>query len=675
MYMKKTIYIILLLTLSIRVFSQNFRDSIDVTKYRISLSILDFSNKNISGNTIVTLKPVFDNTKTIKLDLLELDIDKILVNDKKTKKWTYNDSIITINLKNAINKDEYINVQVFYSGTPQKDKSWGGFYFSSKDAYNMGVGMAAVPHSYGRVWYPCIDNFTDKATYEYYITVDDKYKVSCGGHQVPMKFKPEDQFTYHWIQENEIPTYLSSITIGNYDIIEDTYEGIERDIPIEIYTYKGKKSTTEKSFVNLKTVMGIYENLFGAYQWDKIGYSEVSFSGGAMEHAGNTTITHYAFDGTLQNETLFYHELSHSWFGNLVTCESAKDMWLNEGWASYCESIFLENLYGNKRFKDYNRNRHYDVIHSAHKIDKGYRSVGNMDINYTYGSTIYDKGAEVVHTLRNYLGDSLFYPAVRVYLKKYAFATANTEDLKNTLAEETNVNLDDFFDFWVYSKGFTFFEISNYSVKPNGENFDITVKVNQRLVETENFANSNKLELNFMDSSFNIVSKIIKFSGESGKQTYTLPFNPALVMLDINEKTADATIDKYSIINKKGEYIFDESLFDAKVLEISDSSFLRVTCNCIEPNNSKMPGYIFQKNYYWTIEGLWNDDFKAKGMFYISNLMDKTFLKSHNSKDFILMYRENMNQEWKEIEFNYNKKYLEADLKTGQYIFALKTYE
>ncbi|MBN2893246.1 MAG: M1 family metallopeptidase [Bacteroidales bacterium] len=673
--MKKYFVFVIFLVFVGSALAQSRRDSIDVLNYRISLTIPDFKQKHISGNTIVTLKPVFEGTKTISLDFLGLEIEKVLVNDKKYKNWSYNDSVLLISFKNELNKEGHLDVQVYYSGHPKEDKDWGGFYFSSVDAFNMGVGMASVPHSFGRVWFPCNDNFTDKATYDYYIRVNDKYVVSSGGKEIPVIMKPEGQTIYHWKQSNPIPTYLAAINVAGYEVIRDTFIGLERNIPIEIFTFSGKKEYTKKSLEKLKDVMSVYEELFGAYQWEKIGYSETSFQAGAMEHAENIAITSYAFNGQLNGESLIYHELSHSWFGNLVTCESAKDMWLNEGWASYCESIFMENIYGSQQFRDYNRARHFEVVHLAHQKDHGYRSVGNMDINFTYGTTIYEKGAEVVHTLRNYIGDSLFFPAVQVYLKKYAFSNANTGDLKNTLEEETGMKLDDFFDFWVFTKGFAHFEISDFLVKENDNGYEVYVKLLQRLVEADKYANSNRIEISFMDSSFNTVSRIFEFSGAEGKQSFEIPFYPALIMLDMYEKTSDATIDKYSFIVNKGEYVFDECLFDAVVTEISDTSFLRVISNCIEPNNSKMPGYLFQKKYYWTVEGIWNEDFEAKGRFYLTTLMDMNFTKLYKPRDFILMYRENMNEKWSEIESNKMTEYLEAELKVGQYAIAVKTYE
>jgi aminopeptidase N len=659
--------------LSSNLFASNYRDSIDVQNYKIYLTVQDFSKKYIEATTEISLYPVFDNTSEVCFDLLGLDVKKVLSKSVKIKKWSYNGEVLRIWFKNSVNKNELVKVSVKYSGNPQTDADWGGFYFSSQDAFNIGVGMAAIPHSYGRVWFPCNDIFTDKATFDYIVTVNKRYTAACGGVLTKIDSTSTTK-TYYWSQNVEIPTYLASVAISKYDVWSYNYKGIEREIPVQVFAYKGRLDDVKKSLVDLDTAMRIFETLFGPYQFERIGYAQVSFPAGAMEHAENIAMTSYAFNGTTKNETLLYHELSHSWFGNLVTCKTSQDMWLNEGWASYCEALFLENTKGRQKFREYNRLRHFKVLHFAHQYDRGYRSLANMDLNYTYGTTVYKKGADVVHTLRFYMGDSLFFSSVKKYLKDYAFSNASIDDLKNTLSKYSGLNLDDFFDFWVYSKGFPFFEIKNFEAIRDTDFYKVVVRIGQRVVGGENLANSNRVEVFFMDSDFNTAMRVFEFSGNSAVDTFKVPFEPVLVMCDMYERTADATIDKYTFLTKPDEYIFDECLFDVNVKNITDTAFLRVTCNCIEPDK-QIPGYMFQQNYYWTIEGIWNNDFEAEGKFYLTTLMDMNFTKLHKPKDIILMYRKNPDAKWQPIDYQYHKDFLTAKLNVGQYAFAIKTYE
>ncbi len=674
--MKKSIsFIVFLLCLNFN-FAQSFRDSIDVLKYTIDLEI-NINQENFFGNTTVKLKPVFNNTKSVKLDLLNLNIDKIYINNKKNKNWKYDNSIISIPFKKNLNKNDTLNIKIFYNGSPIKDKTWGGFYFLFNNAFNMGVGMTAVPHSFGRVWYPCNDIFTDKAIYKYIIKTPKNYIATCGGLNTQInKFENKTEFV--WVQNKPIPTYLSSVSVAKYEIIEDRYiTANNKTIPVKIFTFNGKKNKTKNSFKNLKNALKLFEKLFGPYPWDKIGYSEVNFSFGAMEHAENISITKYALNGNLQYEYLLYHELSHSWFGNYVTCKNAQDMWLNEGWASYCEALFFENIYGKDIFYSYNRSRHFNVLHKAHIQDNGYRALANMDLKYTYGKTVYDKGADVVHTLRFYLGDSLFFPAVKKYLKKHAFSNASSENLKNTLSYETGINLNDFFDFWVYSKGFPFFTITDIlSNKKNNGKYNVTVKIDQRICGGNNLCNSNKIEIFFMDKKFNIVKRIFEFSGKKGKQNFILPFKPAVVMLDKDEHLADAAIDVNHFIEKNGNYNFKNTFCELDVQKITDKSFVRIICNVIDPDNTKKPGYYFQKNYYWTLKGIWNNDFNANIKFSLKdNFTDKIYKKLNKPADIVLMYRKNNKAKWEVVNSETDKNFIKTKIKQGDYALAVKTYE
>ncbi len=664
---------ILILLFAGNIFSQtaNFRDSVNVTHYEINLEIGDYQNQQIGGNTKLTICPVFDNTQNIKLDLFKMSVDSIYFNDKKIASWKYNEEIIDVNLSNKIDKKDSIELTIFYNGKPQKDKRWGGFYFSQKDAFNMGVGMSAYPHSFGRVWYPCVDIFTDKATYNYFITVNNNRTAVCSGLLKEIIDNKNNTKTYHWQLKNEIPTYLSSVAVSNYELFSKTYNGIEQEIPTDIYVFKNKTIKAEKSFQNLHDAVRIFEEKFGAYSWERIGYVETSFNAGAMEHATNITYPSYAINGTLKNQDLFVHELSHSWFGNLVTCKTPEDMWLNEGWASYCEALFREIFYDKENYKNYVRENHFKVLTNTHLRDGQYFSVYGIPHNKTYGSTVYDKGADVVHCLRGYMGDSLFFASAKNYLQEFAYKNTDTEDLKNSFSKTSGIDLTDFFNFWIYSKGFNFFEIINYKNSKEDGKYYTEVEVKQRLIASENFSNSNRLEIFFMDKDMNFEKRIFEFSGELGKNIYELPFEPIAVYLDLEEKTSDATVDNYKFINTKGSYEFDATLVDIKLLSIVTKSFLRVQTCWIQPENTNKKYTL--NSHYWKVEGATNETFDGEIKFYYKNKYYKDKF-SNNKDNIILLHRSSPKDKWKEVKSDNIQKagYISCEINFGEYVFATK---
>jgi len=645
----------------INTFAQtNFRDSIDVINYQINLEIGNYTNQTIKGNTVITFSPKFDQTKIVKFDLLELNIEKIIVGGKQIKKFDYDKNIISINLNKLINKKDTLKIDIYYSGKPQKDAYWGGFYFTPKSTFNMGVGMASIPPCFGRVWFPCIDNFTDKATYNYHITVENDLIAACSGNLINQTTNKDKSITYNWEIKQPIPTYLASVSVANYSLVSKMVDNEGVKIPVEIYVYKSNEEKAEKSFANVQQCLNIFDSLFFDYQWDKIGFVESDFDGGAMEHATNINYPTYAIDGTLNWERLWVHEFSHSWFGNLVTCKTIEDMWLNEGWASYCESIFMENFYGNEVFKNYVRKNHFDVLTNAHLNDKGYFAVYGIPQSITYGSTVYNKGASVVHTLRNYVGDDLFFAALKKYFKDFAFQNIDTKEFKDSLSSYTGINLNDFFDFWVYEKGFNHFSVANFNSTKKNNKFNVYLKIKQRLIASTKFANSNKIEITFMNDSWTKTTKIINFSGEFGDSTYELDFEPTMIFVDLNEKIEDATTDCYRIIKSNGYQDFPSTLFDATVSNLKDSIFLRVQNNFISPENIESEKYIISQNQFWTIDGIFGDS-KIEGKFYFKT-----------KKDFILLYRKNQNANWEETTASKSTTYLKInDLKQGEYCLAV----
>ncbi len=671
--MKKTTLLIISLFFVSNIFSQTitFRDSIDITHYQISLEIGDYNNQQIKGNTKLEFCPAFDNTKNIKLDLFKLNVDSIFYENKKITTWKYNNEVININLSDKIDKKDTVELIVFYNGKPQKDQRWGGFYFSKKDAFNMGVGMAAYPHSFGRVWFPCVDIFTDKATYDYFITVNNNRTAVCSGLLKEVIDNKNNTKTYHWQIKDEIPTYLSSVAVSNYDLFSKTYNGIEEKIPSDIYVFENKIIKAEKSFKNLHDAVRIFEEKLGAYSWERIGYVETTFNAGAMEHATNVTYPSYAVNGTLKNQDLFVHELSHSWFGNLVTCKTSEDMWLNEGWASYCEALFREFFYDKENYKKYVRENHFKVLTNTHLRDGAYFSVYGIPHTKTYGSTVYDKGADVVHCLRGYMSDSLFFASAKNYLKEFAYKNADTEDLKNSFSKTSNIDLTDFFDFWIYSKGFTFFEIISHNNYEKDGKYYTEIEVRQRLIAAKNYANSNRIEIFFMNEEMEFKKRVFEFSGELGKKTFELPFKPIAIYLDLEEKTADATVDNYKFIETKGNYDFDATLVKIKLLNIIDKAFLRVQNCWIEPEGVNKKYEL--NTHYWKIEGASHEKIDGEIKFYYKNnyYTDKF---ANNKNNIILLYRATPKTKWRKIEFKNNKKEgcISCEINLGEYVFAKK---
>jgi len=535
--------------------------------------------------------------------------------------------------------------------------------------------MEATPHSFGRVWFPCSDSFTDKATYNFIITVPLGYKAVCSGTFEDLKKNNNNTQTFSWVLKQQAPTYVISVAVAKYAEIKDTYNGIKRNIPISLFVYPNDSANAVYSFKNLKKAMSVFEHSYGEYVWDRIGYVEVPFSSGAMEHVCNIAYPEYAVDSTLFRETLMAHELSHHWFGNLVTCKTSGDMWLNEGWASYSEALFKEDVYGKKAYKEYVRENHAKVLTQAHIIDKGYRAVSGVPHEYTYGKTVYDKGADVAHTLRGYMGDSLFFNSLTEYLKTYAFKSASSYDFRDLLSKYSGINLTNFFDTWVFEKGFPHFSVVNFNSEKQTKEFKIEVTIKQRLKARDFYGLNNYVDITFIDKDLNIHTKKTIISKPEETINYFLDFKPLAVFVDLEEKNADATIDNYKIFKDTASYDFPYTDFSINITKQKGKTIVQSVLNIIEPENIENENYKFSKVQYWDINGYSTGKILMEGSFFVS-------MQENNFSEFldeaVLLYRPNIYSKFKKtdakiVEYNeFDGLFIVNDLKFGQYVLAIE---
>ncbi|MBK6965283.1 MAG: hypothetical protein IPH20_15465 [Bacteroidales bacterium] len=233
----------------------------------------------------------------------------------------------------------------------------------------------------------------------------------CGGLLQSVSPMSDNTKIFHWKSDRTLPTYLASVAAGPYALVTDTVNAEQGEIPVTYYVRPSDTTRARGSFVNLPAVTGIFEESFGPYPFQRIGITGTSL--GAMEHAENIFYPNSSINGTLSDEWLYAHELSHMWFGNKVTCASDADMWLNEGWARWCETLYRENLYGIESARENMRPLLREVLQFIHTKEGGYRPLSPMPSEYTYGDNVYDKGGVTTHALRGYLGDSLFFGGVK----------------------------------------------------------------------------------------------------------------------------------------------------------------------------------------------------------------------------------------------------------------------
>jgi len=649
-YKLQVTFFALLLFCFSALFAQTKADTIHVSHYDINLEIRNFGQQEINGYTDITIEAKMAPLSNIYLHLLALTVDSVK-NGNTHITFSRQGQQLKIGLPFSAVGQKH-TIRIYYYGKPVKDPQWGGFYFTSDFAYNMGVGMGSYPHSFGRVWFPCIDEFTDKSTYTFNITTDLDKKAVCGGKLVDST-NLGNAMLWKWKLTEKIPTYLASVAVGEYQVYKDTvHSSISGEIlPVEIYANPTYIQKVPGSFANLKKFIHIYEKRWGACRWQRVGYVVVPFSGGAMEHATNIAFPQYAVSGNTNNsnyQSLISHELAHSWFGNLITCATSQNMWINEGFARYGEYLCDELLDSSlEKYKTGIRKLHFDVL----KNDGGNYALDNVPTNATYGSTTYDKGGLVAYTLRHYMGDDLYFSSITQLLNDNQYGNIDSKEFFSKLSQFSGIDLHDFYLGWVHQKGFLNFNID--SIKPKGGNiYEISFK--QKLYHAEKYANKNKVDVEFLsDSGERYLVEKIEFSKESDMVQVAIPFKPVFWSIDPNGKLGDACFDFTQILNKTGTTNLGDASFKVQVSEIVGESILRVEHNPVAPTSSKNkhPNVVkISEKHFWRIGFLQYNAMQAKYSFnYNTNSYEKELLQGYTKEDLILLYRKDASHNWQII--------------------------
>lgn len=447
----------------------NCPHTFDVLHYNVTLYI-DFDLNEILGNTVVTALSELEDLSDITLDLAILTVDSVLC-EGTVLEFSHIDSTLLISLPRVYSQGDTFSVQVFYHGQPGNEGSdgFGGFYFAGapETAFQMGVGLVTQPPSMGKFWIPCWDWPCDKVTAEYHITVPGlNRKVVCNGVLTGVDIDSISvTSTYHWLETHQIAPHLMTVHARRYtELVDSTYDWIH------YWVYPTDEEDARIHFQNVDVMMDGFTSRFGPYPFSKFGY--VQAPKGDMEH--QTCVTHVAMavQPNHNYDWLLAHEMSHQWWGDCVSINDWRDIWLSEGFATYSEALFHEYAYGFESYRSYIKSNLMNPVFASSENFPIY------DPEYLWGNTVYEKGGCVLHMLRHVIGDSLFFEALITYRGNHEYGNAVTTDFKNDVESVCDCDLDWFFNEWVYDVGWPEYEYS-WFYRPNGDSFTVSLVVDQ----------------------------------------------------------------------------------------------------------------------------------------------------------------------------------------------------
>lgn len=530
-------------------------DSIDILHTTVDLDLRQADAGIIAGHATLTFVPRVAGITALPLDLLQLTVDSVTMG-AGTLAFTQAGEELNVALDMAHGPSDTLTLTVHYHGDPVTDPSgFGGFYTLSTYQYDLGVAFDAVPHSFGRSWFPCFDNFVERCTFDYIVHTNGGRSVVANGLLVSGTDLGGGEKVTHWRIAEPIPAYLASVAAADYATVRDTFPSVAGvDVPVTLVAHPADTTHMKSSFIHLHNAFDTYEHWFGPYRWERVGY--VLTSAGAMEHPTNVCYPDFAADGTLTDERLFAHELAHHWFGDLITCHRPEEMYINEGFAEYCSYLFQEDLYGRDAYMDLIRPVHRNMVMKAHLTDEGWYALNNVPEAFTYGDHTYKKGADFIHALRGYLGDTLFRTGFTRVLANDRYSDMSTEELRDSLSAATGRDLTDYFADWIQQPGWATFEADSMHWTQSGSVYPTTVFVEQKLRHADHYYHHVPVFLTFIGAGgqhWRTPAPVL-LDGQFCTANAAPPFAPEQVLLDEDQLLALATTTSVDSISTTGSH-------------------------------------------------------------------------------------------------------------------------
>ncbi len=492
----------------------------DVVEYDLYMDWFDMLNADYgmwdtakySGVNRITLVSDVAELSFIDLDAENLIIDSVFVDGEKiTPVPPVNSGVLAIEFEAPYSEGDTIEAEVYYRFESEK---YGGLYLFKKGhfveigpppdedsvftaqriAYTMSEPQDA------RRWMPCSDLPNDKAIASISVRVPKGFTAAANGTLQSVDSSDVSK-TFHWSHESPVATYLLHVAASKFAYYYDWYKRVSNpddSIKVEYYVWlqdyedtssDGMSYNATHAFRNTVDMMEYFSGLFGEYPFERYGMVAVQdFWAGGMEHQTLTTlnrsvlrvINRWGYNNDYGNQMVIAHELAHQWIGDLVTCASWKDIWLNEGGATWSEALwalkdgkdsYYNRMIGKKIGYLYYNNRDFQPAIYAPPI----RNIFNV-------ATTYYKAGWFYHMVSEIIGRDKFLEILREVFNEFGDKAWDTEDFKRILLENIEdfpVDFEEYFDQWIYHPGHPVYNIETESRNAGENNYNVKVTLEQ----------------------------------------------------------------------------------------------------------------------------------------------------------------------------------------------------
>lgn len=440
----------------------------------------DVDQKKVIGEVIHSVATLHDDVSKIAFDSVGLTIQSVTVNKAAAKFETTADKLIVpVTAGKAGSKFE---IDIHYDGKPSK-----GLYFilPDKDYPDRPRQIWSQGESEDTRYYlPTYDYPNDRLTTETVLTVPASWLTVGNGKLMGITNAANGMKTWTWKESVPSSTYLITVVAGEFDEVKDAFKGL----PLTYYAPKGRGDRLPINYGRTPQMVETFNKTFGVdYPWEK--YAQVmvdDFIAGGMENSSATTNTSSSLqhpklapEYATGEDDLISHELAHQWFGDLVTCKDWGDIWLNEGFATFGETVWAEAHFPRDQvaYDRWSSARQWFAQAQLYKrpiVRHDFDDSGEFDQN------VYNKGGWVLYMLRRQLGEERFNRALKHYLEVNRGKNVVTADFVKAVEETTYASVQQFFNQWVYGAGAPKYDLA-YTYDDSKHQVALTVKQTQQV--------------------------------------------------------------------------------------------------------------------------------------------------------------------------------------------------
>ena len=460
----------------------------DVTYYHLSVAV-NIKKKTISGSNLIQYK-VLKSKQTLQIELQEpLKISKVIQDDQElefTKDgYSY---FVVLNQKQKIGSVNELTV--FYEGTPQESKNppWSGGLTWGKDKNGNDWVVTTCQGDGASLWWPNKDHAYDEPDSMLISITVPKHLIDVSNGQLRSVVVNGELKTYNWFVSNPINNYGINMNIGDYVHYGETYKGLSGNLKCDYYVLRESLEKAKHQFKEVPRMLAAFEHWFGPYPFYEDGYKLVEVPYAGMEHQSSVTYGNGFKNGYkgrdvsgtgwgMKFDFIIVHESGHEWFANNITHKDVADMWIHESFTSYSENLFLNYHFGKKASSEY-------VIGKRRTILNDRPIVGIYNVHYEGSGDMYNKGANMLHTLRQRVdNDEKWRAVLRGLNKDFYHQTVTSKQIENYLSKKIGVDLNAFFNQYLRTIKIPIFEYRlsdsgmEYRYKNVVEDFEMPIKI------------------------------------------------------------------------------------------------------------------------------------------------------------------------------------------------------